>query len=159
MNRYNRIYKIQGISDSVIVLVTHYTLIRVDIWGETPETARVDFSHSRRKNNIYGGEFELEQWFKTLNTHHSQIISRCNPGLSNKGIIREDDVEYKEEGNVNKGSVGRGIINDNFKIYSAYSGIIALHFTNQRQFILVETLWKNILKTFPGTITYPKFAK
>ena len=140
LNQYNRIYGVVELSESKLVLYTHFTHIMVDLNAKIPEHSKIVKNHPSKTDT------RVMNWNETLAHHHKKYLSLLPYNNFSSNTAFEGQAETHSE-------------SENFKIENKYKGILFMDKLQDGTFVVVENLWKNLVSRLPDVLKVNKFGQ
>lgn len=130
LNRYNRIYGVVQLTDSQFILYTHFTIIRIDLEQEVPESSLILDDHPHEVG---------DSWGERIKELQSGYLAKA---LGNQ-VTDQTQQKPKFEGN--------------FTISNRFKGILAMKKVGE-ELVVVENVWKHLIKRMEDPLKIKKFG-
>ena len=140
LNHFNRIYGVVEISESKFILYTHYTHTFIDLNEKIPEISKVLKNHQSKIDT------RVMNWNETLAFHHKKYMQ----------LLPLNSQQWKGHKTTEK---AENTIVDNFKIDNKYKGILHMSMLDDGTLVVVENVWKKLVKKLPNVIKINKFGQ
>lgn len=138
LNNYNRIYGVVELSDTKLLLYTHFSYILVDLEAKIPEYSKLIKNHPSKTDT------RVMSWNENLAHHHKKYMDLVTNTAQGKST---DPAETPGDA-----------ITDNFKIDNKFKGILYMEQLQDGTMVVVENLWKNLVNKLPEVLKVHKFG-
>lgn len=142
LSQFNRIYECVELTETQLLLYTHFTTIFVDLKAKVPE-----FSSIAKEKNQKMSKAEKANlgWNEAISFHHKKYLSL----LPHKNFENSKIPNQNEEGGQS----------ENFKIYHAFKSIMHMKKLDDDSLLVMENSWKNLIKRLPNVIKIKRFGQ
>lgn len=140
LSHFNRTYGAVEISETKLILYTHFTHTFVDLNEKIPENSKI------LKNQQSKTDTRVMNWNETLAYHHNKYMALLPHNVQQlKG--------FKEKGKDEEIKV------DNFKIDNKFKGILHMSMLDDGTLVVVENVWKKLVLKLPQVLKISKFGQ
>jgi len=140
LNQYNRIYGCIELSDSMILLYSHFTYIKIDLTCKMPEQCRLIQNHPSKTDT------RVMNWNEASTHHHKKYMALLpHRGQGGNYTQSEEATQGDKKGEWN--------------IENKFKGIMYMGRLQDGTLVVVENLWKNLLTRLPQVLQVDRFGQ